>query len=191
MKTLTFQEKYAKEIVPLMQEKFSYKNKYQVPRMVKIVLNTGVGKMVNARRGREQVKNEEDLLKDLLQELALISGQKPQMLRAKRSIAGFKLREGMIVGVRVTLRGARMYDFLARLIHIALPRTRDFRGFPLSSVDEHGNLTIGIREQIIFPEIPHDKVRELWGMEATLVSTARNKEEGTELFKKLGIPFSR
>jgi len=189
MKTLL--EKYTKEVVPVMREKFGYKNIYAVPKIVKIVLNSGVGKTINARKGKETVQNEEDLIKDLISEFALITGQKPQIIRSKKSISGFKLRQGMISGVRVTLRGRRMYDFLSRLINIAFPRSRDFRGLEEKSVDAGGNMTVGIQEQIIFPEIPHDKVRQIWGMEVSIVTTAKNREEGLGLLKQLGIPFKR
>ena len=185
------EEKYNKVVVPLLREKFGYKNIYAVPKVVKIVVNSGVAKTINVRRGKETVQNEEDLIKDLIGEFSLIVGQKPQIVRAKKSIAGFKLRQGMIAGVRATLRGRRMYDFLSRLINVALPRTRDFRGVAGKSVDGGGNLTIGIPEQIIFPEIPHDKVRQIWGMEVTIVTSAKNQEEGLELLRQLGMPFQR
>lgn len=189
MKTL--REKYKKEIVPALQEKFGYKNRYMVPKIEKIVVNSGVGKMINMRRGKETGQNEEGFVKELVSEFSLIVGQKPQIIRAKKSISGFKLRRGMISGVRATLRGTRMYDFLSRLIHISFPRTRDFRGLEEKCVDRSGNITIGIHEQIIFSEIPHDKVRQIWGMEVTIVTTAKNHEEGLELFKQLGVPFKR
>jgi len=185
----TMQEKYKKDVVPALREKFDYGNIYAVPKVEKIVVNTGVGKMVNARKGKETAETDEGLIEDLISEFTLIVGQKPQIVRARKSIASFKLRIGMIAGVRATLRGARMYDFLGRLIHIAFPRTRDFRGLEKNSVDRSGNMTIGIREQIIFPEIPHDKVRQMWGMEVTIVTSAKNREEGTELLAQLGIPF--
>jgi len=189
--TTTLKEKYKKETVPAMKEKFGYTNVYAVPKIEKIVINTGVGKMINARKGKEVTEGEEKFIEDLMAEFALIVGQKPQIIRTRKSISGFKLRTGMIVGVRATLRGPRMYDFLARLIHIAFPRTRDFRGYEETSVDQRGNMTIGIREQIIFPEIPHDKVRQIWGMEVTIVTSAKNREEGVELLKRLGVPFSK
>lgn len=188
---ITLQEKYSKETVPAMREKFGYKNIYAVPSVKKIVINSGVGKMINARKGKEVTQGEEGFIADIISELALIAGQKPHIVRAKKSISGFKLRAGMISGVRVTLRGKKMYDFLARLINIAFPRTRDFRGFRAGSCDESGNMTIGISEQIIFPEIPHDKVRQMWGMEVTIVTSAKNREEGAELLRQLGMPFQR
>ncbi len=184
-------EKYNKGVVPSMVENFGYKNIYAVPKVIKIVMNSGVGKTINARKGKETAQSEEDLIKDLLNEFALIAGQKPQVVRAKKSIAGFKLRQGMIVGVKATLRGRRMYDFLSRLINTAFPRMRDFRGLEEKSVDGAGNMTMGLHEQIIFPEIPHDKVRQIWGMEVTIVTTAKNRKEGFELLKQLGMPFKR
>jgi len=188
---ITLQEKYYKEVIPAMKEKFGYANVFSVPKVEKIVINTGVGKMVNARKGKEVAEGDEDLIKDLISEFSLITAQRPQIVRARQSIAGFKLREGTIVGVKATLRGNRMHDFLARLIHVAFPRTRDFRGLEERSVDEGGNMTIGIREQIIFPEIPHDKVRQMWGMEVTIVTSAKNREEAVELLKGLGVPFQK
>jgi len=191
MSNKSLQEKYKEEVIPLMQEKFGYKNKNAVPKLGKIVVNSGVGKLINTRRGKEVSEGEEELIKDLIEEFTLVVGQKPQIIRAKKSIAGFKLRMGMISGVRVTLRGKRMYDFLSRIIDIAFPRMRDFRGLPEESIDKSGNMSIGIREQIIFPEIPHDKIRQMWGMEVTLVTSAENREEGVELLRLLGMPFSR
>lgn len=188
--TYSLQEKYRKEVIPALQKKFGYKNIHAVPKLEKVVMNSGVGKMINARKGKEVLQNDLTPIKDLVEELTLIGGQKPAIVRAKKSIAGFKLRAGMIAGVKVTLRGRRMYDFLSRLVNIALPRMRDFRGIQEKSVDRKGNITIGIREQIIFPEIPHDKVRQMWGVEVTLTTTAKSREEGIELFRQLGIPFT-
>lgn len=188
---MTLQEKYTKEVLPALQEKFGYGNVYAVPKLKKIVVNSGVGKMINARKGKETTKSDEDLISDLISEFTLIAGQRPHVIRAKKSIASFKLRSGTIAGVRVTLRGARMYDFLTRLIRIALPRTRDLQGFTGKSVDQKGNMTIGVREQIIFPEIPHDKVRQMWGMEITIATSAKSREEGVELLRQLGLPFTR
>jgi large subunit ribosomal protein L5 len=188
---ISLQEKFRKEAIPAMQKKFGYKNIYAVPSLKKIVLNSGVGKMVQTRKGSEEKASEEKIIEDLVSEFALIAGQKPEIIRARKSIAGFKLRKGMVSGVRVTLRGVRMYDFLTRLIHVALPRMRDFRGIEEKAVDRNGHITIGIREQIIFPEIPHDKARSLWGMEVTIVTSARNKEEGVELLRQLGMPFRK
>lgn len=188
---MTLQEKYIKEVVPALQKKFGYRNAYAVPRIGKIVVNSGVGKMINARKGKETTQSDEDLIKDLVFEFMLIVGQKPHVVRARKSISGFKLRSGTVAGVRATLRGVKMYDFLSRLIHVAFPRSRDFQGFEEKAVDKNGNMTIGIREQIVFPEIPHDKVRQMWGMEITIVTSAKDREAGVELLKKLGIPFRR
>lgn len=185
------QTTYKEKIIPAMQKKFGYKNIYAVPRLEKIVVNSGVGKMLQTRKGQGEGASEEKVIEDLLLEFALITGQKPRVERARKSIAGFKLRKGVIAGVRVTLRGSRMYDFLGRLIHVCMPRMRDFRGLEESAVDQSGNMTIGIREQIIFPEIPHDKARSLWGMEVTIVTSAKNREEGVELLRQLGVPFKR
>lgn len=191
MKTISLQEKYKQDIIPAMRKKFGYKNVYAVPKLIKIVVNSGVGKMISAKKGKEAGGGEESIVADLVKEFTLIVGQKPEIVRAKKSISGFKLREGMIAGVAVTLRGARMYDFFTRLVHVAFPRMRDFRGVEEKSVDERGNMTIGIVEQIIFPEIPHDKVRQMWGMEVSFVTSAKNKEQGVELLRGLGMPFAR
>ena len=186
---MTLQEKYKKDVIPALREQFNYTNIHAVPKIEKIVVNSGVGKMINARKGKETTDSDEGVIEDLISEFTLIVGQKPEIVRARKSISSFKLRAGMIAGVRATLHGARMYDFLARLIHIAFPRTRDFQGLEKKSVDNSGNMTIGIREQIIFPEIPHDKVRQMWGMEVTIVTSAKSREEGLELLAQLGIPF--
>ncbi|MBI1888358.1 MAG: 50S ribosomal protein L5 [Candidatus Spechtbacteria bacterium] len=191
MKTTSLKERYKQEIVPVMREKFGYKNVHAVPALKKIVVNSGVGKMINAKRGKDSAGSEESVVADLVNEFALIVGQKPRIIRAHKSISGFKLREGMIAGVSATLRGQRMYDFLTRLIHIAFPRMRDFRGFEKKSVDQRGNMTIGVSEQIIFPEIPHDKVRQMWGMEISLATNAKNREEGIALLTELGILFQK
>lgn len=188
---ITLQEKYKKEAVPALREKFGYANVYAVPHVEKIVINSGVGKMINVRKGKEVTKGEEALIENLVSELALIAGQRPYITRAKKSISGFKLREGMISGVKVTLRGQKKYDFLSRLIDVALPRTRDFRGLEEKSVDNSGNMTIGIPEQIIFAEIPHDRAAQMWGMEVTVVTSAKSREEGMELLRQLGMPFVR
>jgi len=178
-----------------MKEKFGYTNTYAVPRLEKIVINSGVGKIINTRKGNEVAQGEESLVENIISELSLIAGQKPHIIKAKKSIAGFKLREGTISGIRVTLRGEKMYDFLSRIINVAFPRTRDFRGFNVNrgfnvkSVDKSGNMSIGIPEQIIFAEIPHDKVRQMWGMEVTIVTSAEDKEKGTELLRQFGMPF--
>ena len=183
------QQTYKDAIVPAMKEKVSHKNVFAVPRLEKIVINSGVGKIINTRKGNEVAQGEEGLVENIISELSLIAGQKPHIIKAKKSIAGFKLREGTIAGIRVTLRGGKMYDFLSRLINVSFPRIRDFRGFNTKSVDKSGNMSIGIHEQIIFAEIPHDKVRQMWGMEITIVTTADDAEKGTELLRQFGMPF--
>ena len=182
-------ENYIDKVIPALKEKFGYANVFAVPKLEKIVVNTGVGRIVNTFKGSEGASGELSSIEDIIEEMTLITGQKPQIIRAKKSISGFKLRQGMISGLRVVLRGGRMYDFLARLRKIAFPRSRDFRGIYSKCVDEHGNMTIGIKEQMIFPDIPHDKVRKIWGMEITIVTNARIREEGLELLKQLGVPF--
>jgi large subunit ribosomal protein L5 len=184
---LRLKEKYQKEVLPLMMEKFGYKNPMAVPKIEKVVINVGFGRMISGKTPEEQKK----VYQPILEDLALISGQWPILTRAKKSISGFKIRKGMPVGAKVTLRKQRMYDFLDRLIHIALPRSRDFRGIDPQSVDKEGNLTIGIKEQICFPEILPEKARFIFGFEVTVVSSAKNKKEGLEFFKLLGFPIKQ
>ncbi len=172
-------KKYRKEIIPAMQSKFGYKNVMAVPKLEKVVINVGVGRVAKEPKFIEKV--EEDLAK--------LSGQKSSVRKAKKSIAGFKLREGMDVGVVVTLRGKRMYDFIDRLISIALPRSRDFHGLDSKSFDAHGNLSIGIKEHNIFPEISYESLKDIFGLEITVVTTAKSKKEGSELLKLLGFPL--
>lgn len=171
-------EKYKKEVVPAMMAKFGYKNVMAVPRIGKVVVNVGVGRI------RDEKQHEE-----IRKYIALITGQKPAPRPAKKAIASFKTRKGLIVGYQVTLRGKRMWDFLSRLINIALPRTRDFRGIDSKSFDPKGNLTIGIKEHIVFPEITGEDYRFLFGLEVTVVTTAKKREEGAELLKLLGFPI--
>lgn len=171
--------KYRNEIVPAMIKRFGYKNVNEVPRLVKVVVNMGVGE---AARDAKYLESAE-------QELALITGQKPSLARAKKSIAAFKLREGMPVGVFTTLRGAMMYEFLERLIHVAIPRIRDFRGLPGRSFDGRGNHSMGIREHLIFMELDFNKVSAVKGMNITTVTTAKTDEEAKELLTLLGFPF--
>lgn len=180
-------EKYKKEVIPQMMEKFGYKSKMAVPRIEKIVINTGFGRLIGAKTGDEQKKFQEAILGDI----SLIAGQKPVLTRAKKSIAAFKLREGTVIGSRVTLRKQKMYDFLERLIHVALPRSRDFWGIDQKSFDGKGNLTLGVKEHISFPEISPEKVRTIFGFEATITVTAKNREEGTELLKLMGFPIKK
>jgi large subunit ribosomal protein L5 len=170
---------YEKEVVPRMMETFNYKNIMQVPGLKKIVLNMGLGEAIH------NIK----ILDSASEELSVISGQKPVIRRAKKSIAAFKLREGMPVGCMVTLRGNRMYDFFNKLVNIALPRVRDFRGVSGKAMDGHGNYTLGIKEQIIFPEIDYDKIDKIKGLNISIVTTAKTDEEGRELFKLMGMPF--
>lgn len=176
---LRLKEKYQKEVVPAMKEKFGYRNDLAVPKIEKVVVNTGIGKALKDSKIREEIERD----------LSLITGQKPKHTPAKKAVSGFKIRKGMIVGLKVTLRRERMYDFLDRLIHIALPRSRDFRGIPERCVDEYGNLNIGIKEQIIFPEISAESTRNIFGLEISVVTTCKTHKEGVELFKLLGFPL--
>ena len=175
------QERYENEVVKSLMEKFNYSSKMQAPKIEKIVLNIGVGDAVSNSK----------LLDDAVNELTLITGQKPVVTRAKKSIAGFKLREGMPIGCKVTLRGERMYEFLDKLISISLPRVRDFRGVPKNSFDGRGNYTLGVKEQLIFPEINFDKVNKIRGMDIVFVTTAKTDEEGHEFLAQLGMPFHK
>jgi len=172
-------EFYEKEVVPSLMETFKYKNIMQVPGLKKIVLNMGLGEAIH------NIK----ILDSASEELTVISGQKPVIRRAKKSIAAFKLREGMPVGCMVTLRGNRMYDFFNKLVNIALPRVRDFRGISGKAMDGNGNYTLGITEQIIFPEIDYDKIDKIKGLNISIVTSAKTDEEGKELFKLMGMPF--
>ena len=174
-------EKYTKEIIPALKEKFEYKSIMQVPSLQKICINRGVGKAVADKK----------LIDVAVDELGLISGQKPQVTHAKVSISNFKLREGMPIGARVTLRGPKMYEFLDRLISIVLPRERDFKGISDKSFDGRGNYTLGLKEQIIFPEIRIDTIKEISGMDITFVTSAPSDEEGYELLKLFGMPFKQ
>jgi large subunit ribosomal protein L5 len=173
--------KYREQVVPAMMKRFGYSNVMQVPRLVKIAINRGVGDAVTDQK----------MLQNAIAELELISGQKPAITRAKNSISNFKLRENMPIGARVTLRGQRMYEFFDRFVSVAVPRIRDFRGLPDRSFDGHGNYTVGIREQIIFPEIDVDKVGKIDGMDITFVTTAKTDEEAYALLKEFGVPFRR
>lgn len=174
-------KKYSEKVVPALTKRFEYKNPMQVPRLVKISMNMGVGE------GSRDVK----VLEALRDNLRLIAGQQPIITRAKKSVANFKLREGMPIGCAVTLRGERMWSLLERLIAIAIPRIRDFRGLPTKSFDGRGNYTFGLTEQLIFPEIRYDDIPVLHGMDVTIVTTAKNDEEGRELLTQLGMPFRK
>ena len=174
-------ERYQNDVVKSLVEKFNYSSKMQAPKIEKIVLNIGVGDAVSNSK----------LLDDAVNELTLITGQKPVVTRAKKSIAGFKLREGQAIGCKVTLRGERMYEFLDKLVNVSLPRVRDFRGVSNNSFDGRGNYTLGVKEQLIFPEIDFDKVNKLRGMDIVFVTTAKTDEEGHELLAQLGMPFHK
>ena len=173
-------EKYSNEIAPAMNKKFNYDSVMEIPKIDKIVLNMGVGDAVS------NAKN----LDEAVEELTLISGQKPLITKAKKSIANFRLREGMSIGAKVTLRGDRMYDFLYKLINVSLPRVRDFRGISSRSFDGRGNYTLGIKEQLIFPEIDYDKVNRVRGLDVVIVTTAKTDEEARELLTEFGMPFA-
>ncbi|WP_216454926.1 50S ribosomal protein L5 [Arcanobacterium phocae] len=166
-------------MVPKLKEQFGYKNIHQVPKVIKVTVNRGLG----------EASQNAKALESSLAELATITGQKPVVTRAKKAIAGFKIRQGMPVGVMVTLRGDRMYAFLDRLINLALPRIRDFRGISANSFDGRGNYSLGIREQLIFPEIEYDKIDQIRGMDISIITTANNDEEGRALLKEMGMPF--
>jgi large subunit ribosomal protein L5 len=174
-------EKFKKEITPVLTDKFNYTSVMEVPHVEKIVINMGVG---------EAVQNSK-VLDKAVEELTLISGQKPLITKAKKSIAGFKLREGMPIGAKVTLRGERMYDFLDKLISVSLPRVRDFRGVSKKAFDGRGNYTMGIKEQLIFTEIEYDNVDKVRGMDIVIVTTANSDEEARELLTQMGMPFQK
>ena len=173
--------KYENEIRPALIEKFNYSSVMQAPKIDKIVLNMGVGDATTNSKN----------LDEAVEELGLISGQKPLITKAKKSIAGFRLREGMSIGAKVTLRGERMYDFLDKLVNVALPRVRDFHGVSNKASDGRGNYTLGIHEQLIFPEIDYDKVNRVRGLDVVIVTTAQTDEESRELLAQLGMPFAK
>ncbi|MBI2625313.1 MAG: 50S ribosomal protein L5 [Candidatus Nealsonbacteria bacterium] len=179
------QEKYKREVVPKMREKFGYKNDMAVPRVEKVSVNTGFGRLAVGKSGEEQKKIQESILQDL----ALITGQRPVLTRSKKSISAFKLRENMPIGAKVTLRKKKMNDFLERVINIALPRSRDFRGIQASSIDKKGGLTIGIKEHIAFPEVSPERVKQIFGFEITVATNAKTREEAQELLKLMGFPI--
>ncbi|HET7035542.1 MAG TPA: 50S ribosomal protein L5 [Thermomicrobiaceae bacterium] len=174
-----FKERYRTEVVPEMMREFGYRNVLEVPRLEKIVLNIGLGEAVNNARALDAAASD----------LATISGQKPVVTRAKKSVAAFRLRQGMPIGTMVTLRGDRMYEFLDRLVGTALPRIRDFHGLSPRSFDGRGNYTLGLREQLVFPEIEYDKIDRVRGMEVSIVTTAKTDEEARRLLALLGMPF--
>ena len=174
------QEKYQKEVMPALTEKFGYKNVMQLPKLEKIVINMGVGEAVGNSKALDAA----------VEDLTLIAGQKPIVTRAKKSLATWKLRQGMPIGCKVTLRGTRMYQFLDKFMNIALPRVRDFRGVSSKAFDGRGNFAVGLKEQLIFPEIDYDKIDKIRGMNIVVVTTARTDEEAHELLRLLGMPFS-
>ncbi len=182
---MRLKEKYNTEVIPAMMEKFGYKTKMAVPKIEKVVVNVGFGKMVSGKTADERKK----ILDTISNDLALITGQRPVITKARKSISGFKIRRGSPVGASVTLRKRKMFDFLERLIHITLPRSRDFAGIKPSSFDKEGNLTIPIKEHISFPEILPEKAKRIFSLEVTVVTTARSKEEGLELLRLMGFPI--
>lgn len=173
--------RYTEEVVPALIKKFNYKNVNQVPKLVKITINGGLGDVKDNAKSVQQVQ----------QELTQIAGQKPVLTTAKKSVANFKVRQGMNVGIKVTLRGDRMYDFFDKLVSIALPRVRDFKGVPTKSFDGRGNYAMGVKEQLIFPEIEYDKIDKVRGMDISFITTAKTDEEGRELLTLLGAPFAK
>ena len=174
-------EKFVSEITPSLMEKFNYNLVMEVPKVEKIVINMGVGDAVSNAKNLDKA----------VEELALISGQKPIITKAKKSIAGFRLREGMPIGAKVTLRGERMYEFLDKLVSVSLPRVRDFHGVSKKSFDGRGNFTLGVKEQLIFPEVDYDLVDKVRGMDIVVVTTAKTDEESRELLTQLGMPFQK
>lgn len=179
MKNNSIKEKYSKEAIQEMKEKFGFKNSLQVPRIQKVVVNTGIGKFIK----------DSNMVKDIVESMELITGQKAVLTKSRNSIAGFKIREGLEVGVKVTLRGKRMWEFLDRLVGASIPRVKDFQGIKVSSVDSNGNLNIGLKEHIIFPEILAENVKNIFGLQVVVVTNAKNREEGLELFRVLGFPI--
>jgi len=178
---MSLKEQYKKEILPKLKEKYGYKNNFQAPRLRKIVLNVGFGRHTK----------EKAYIDNVVSSLQRITGQKPILNKAKKSISSFKIRQGMIIGASVTLRGERMEHFLEKLIHVSFPRVRDFRGLPDKGVDKSGNLTIGFKEHLAFPEINSDEVENVFGLEVCLDTSATTREEGLELFRLIGFPFKK
>lgn len=174
-------ERYKKEVAPALMKSLNLTNVMQVPRIKKVIVNVGVGEALDNPKALEAT----------VEDITKITGQKPVITKARKSIAAFKLREGRAIGVKVTLRGERMWDFLDRLMNIALPRVRDFRGVPTDAFDGRGNYTLGLREQLVFPEIDYDKIDKLRGLEISIVTSARTDEEGRQLLKLLGMPFKK
>ena len=180
MATSRLKERFEQEVVPALMREFSYQNVMQVPRLHKIVVNVGLGEAITNARALDATVND----------VTTITGQRPVITRAKRSIAAFRLRTGMPIGVMVTLRGQRMWDFYDKLVNVALPRIRDFRGLPTKSFDGRGNFSLGVPEQLIFPEIDYDKIDKIRGLEVSVVTSAQTDEEGRRLLQLLGMPFA-
>ncbi|MCK4540116.1 50S ribosomal protein L5 [Candidatus Parcubacteria bacterium] len=178
---MRLQEKYKKNILPKLKSKFSYKNDFEAPCLEKVVVNVGFG-----RHNKEKA-----YIDNVVKSLTRITGQKPILTKAKKSIASFKIREGMTIGACVILRGSRMYDFVEKFVNVTFPRVRDFRGISEKHVDENGNMTIGIKEHIVFPEINVDEIDNVFGLEVSLATTAKTKESGLELFRLMGFPFKK
>ena len=174
-------EKYEKEVVPFLMKKFGYKSVMECPKLVKIVINTGLGDIKDNAKSIQMTESE----------IKMISGQKPILTKAKKSVANFKVREGQTVGIKVTLRGERMYNFYDKFVSIALPRLRDFRGVSDKAFDGRGNYSVGLKEQLIFPEISYDQVEKIRGMDVAIVTTANTDEEARELLRALGMPFKK
>ncbi len=180
-KTISAKEKYDKETIPVMMKNFGYRNRLAIPRVEKITINSGIGK----------IAKESEKVEEIFQSLGIISGQRPVKTKAKKAISGFKTRKGMEVGIKVTLRGKRMWNFIDRLVNTALPRVRDFQGISEKAIDASGNLNIGIHEHIVFPEIIPEKVKHIFSFQITVVTGAKNKEEGWEIFQSMGFPIKK
>jgi len=180
-------DKYIKEAVPQMMKKYGFKSPMAVPRVLKVIINTGFGRLVSDKTGDDLKKTEQGIVNDLM----MICGQRPNFTRAKKSISGFKLRQGAVIGAAVTLRGKRMYDFMDRIINIVLPRSRDFQGINPESFDKRGNLSLGFKEQIVFPEILPEKARNVFGLQVIISINAKKKEQGIDLLKLMGFPIKQ
>lgn len=178
---MRFKEKYQKTIIPQLETEFGFKNKFLVPRLTKVVLNVGFGKQAK----------EKEFIANVVSGLTKIAGQKPVLTAAKKSVSAFKIREGLIIGAKVTLRGQRMYDFIDRLVNVTFPRVRDFRGLDEKAVDRNGNLTVGFKEHVSFPEIRAEEVDNVFGLEVCIATNAKNRAEGLGLFRLLGFPFKK
>jgi len=178
---MNIREQYNKKVIAEMKKSFGFKNNFQVPRIEKVIVNVGIGKYIK----------DANLVKDVVESIGIITGQKPVLTKSKKSIAGFKIREGLEVGIKVTLRGKRKWDFLEKLVGAALPRIRDFQGLKESALDESGNLNIGIKEHTVFPEILPENVKNIFSLQVNIVTTAKNKKESLELFKLLGFPVAK